>query len=89
MAIPNITIVVCGSWIWLEGDTKPVKEQIKTVDTGATMKRGFSHKKKQWYFSPEGYRKWGNRELSFEEIKNRYGYNAKESEKRKQVAQRN
>ena len=89
MTIPNITIVVCGSWIWLEGDTKPVKEQIKVVDTGETMKRGFSPKKKQWYFSPIGYRKRGNQELSFEEIKDRYGYKAKESEKRKQVTKSN
>ena len=87
MTIPNITIEICGSWIWLAGDTKPVKEQIKAVDTGETMKRGFSPKKKKWYFSPVGYRKRGGKEFSFEEIQKKYGYEKKESEGRKQVAQ--
>lgn len=88
MTIPNITIEICGSWIWLAGDTKPVKEQIKAVDTGETMKRGFSPKKKKWYFSPVGYRKRGGKEMSFEEIQKKYGYEKKESEGRKQVAKR-
>jgi len=85
MQIPNITIEICGSWIWLAGDTKPVKELIKAVDTGETMKRGFSSKKKKWYFSPVGYRKWSKRELSFDEIKDRYGYKAEGSKGRTQV----
>jgi len=85
MKIPNITIEICGSWIWLAGDTKPVKELIKAVDTGDTMKRGFSPKKKKWYFSPVGYRKWSKRELSFEEIKDRYGYKKEASKGTKQV----
>jgi len=85
MKIPNITIEVCGSWIWLAGDTKPVKELIKAVDTGEKMKRGFSRKKKKWHFSPKGYRKWGKRELSFEEIKNRYGYRPAASKGKLQV----
>ena len=86
MTIPNITIEVCGSWIWLEGDTKPVKEQIKAIDTGDSMKRGFSPKKKKWYFSPAGYRKRGKGEMSFDEIKDKYGYKTQASKQTQQIA---
>ena len=71
--IPGIQIIVCGSWIWLSGDTKPVKEQIKAIECGERMKRGFSPKKGQWYFSPKGYRKTSRRVLSFGEITSIYG----------------
>ena len=86
MIIPNIVIEVCGSWIWLAGDTKPVKEQIKAVDIGETMKRGFSKKKQKWYFSPTGYRKRGKKELSFEQIKDHYGYKKQDSQQIKKIA---
>ena len=73
MQIENIFITVCGSWIWLEGDTKPVKDKIKAVDCGDSMKRGFSGNKSQWYFSPKGYRKKSNKSHSFDDIKNYFG----------------
>jgi len=71
--IPGIEIVVCGSFIWLEGNTKPVKEQIKAIDTGEEMKRGFSPKKGQWYFSPRKYRRRSKKTHSYEEIKGMFG----------------
>ena len=86
MMIPNIEIEICGSWIWLSGDTKPVKEQIKEVDIGESMKRGFSPKKKKWYFSPTGYRKRGGKEMSFEKIKEKYGYKKQASKRTQQIA---
>ncbi|PHS04989.1 MAG: hypothetical protein COA88_12960 [Kordia sp.] len=73
LKISNIIISVSGSWIWLEGDTKPVKEEIKKIPTGQTMRRGFSKEKLQWYFSPIGYRKKSKRTLSAAEIKALYG----------------
>jgi len=73
MSIEGIEITVCGSWIWLEGDTKPVKDKIKAVDCGETMKRGFSGNKSQWYFSPKGYKKRSGKKHSFDEIKSYFG----------------
>lgn len=72
--IPGIIVAICGSWIWLQGDTKPVKEQIKAIDCGDFMKRGFSRNKLQWYFSPVGYRKSSNKKMSFGQIASLYGY---------------
>jgi len=73
MNIEGIEITVCGSWIWLEGDTKPVKDKIKAVDCGEFMKRGFSGNKGQWYFSPKGYRKRSGKQHSFDDIKGYFG----------------
>ena len=85
MQIPDITIEICGSWIWLAGNTKPVKEQIKAVDTGEGMRRGWSKNKQKWYFSPKGYKKRNGKVLDFEEIQNLYGYEAKATEGRKAI----
>jgi len=43
-SIPGIKIELCGLWLWVTGDTRPVKAQLKEA--------GFkwAHKKKQWYF---------------------------------------
>ena len=71
--IENITVTVCGSWIWISGSTKEQKDKIKTVETGETMKRGWSPKKLQWYFSPSGYRKRSKKVLSFDRIRELYG----------------
>ena len=73
MKIKGLVIAVCGSWIWLES-TKEMKDAIKEVDTGETYKRGWSRQKKQWYFSPKGYRSYGKRgEWSYDKIKETWG----------------
>lgn len=71
--IGGISIEICGSWIWLSGNTKPVKEEIKAVDTGETMRRGWSKNKDMWYFSPKGYRKRSGKQMEYEEIKTMFG----------------
>ena len=47
----GIEIEVCGSWVWVSGDTKPHKERLKAL--------GFCwHSKKHcWYKSSNGYRR--------------------------------
>lgn len=61
----NITIEVVGSWIWLSGDTKAIKEHLKEL--------GFkwASKKKLWYY---GEMKGRNpKQKSMEDIKSKYG----------------
>jgi hypothetical protein len=87
MKIRGIIITICGSWIWISGNTKPVKDQIKDIKTEDTgYKSGFSKNKKQWYFSPVGYRKFSKKSLSFAEIKNLYGAEELEGEKQREIA---
>ena len=61
----NITIV--GNWIWISGDTKPLKATFKEL--------GFhwAHEKKMWYWHSDTFRKKSNKKLSFDTICNYYG----------------
>ena len=62
----NITIELVGSWIWLSGDTKEIKDKLKD-DLGFK----WASKKKMWFY---GEMKGRNpKEKSMEEIKGKYG----------------
>jgi len=65
--IPNIIIEICGSWVWITGETKAVKEIIKQA--------GFSWagKKKAWYWKPSDYIKSGKSNWSMDRIRTAYG----------------
>lgn len=41
----GIVIEICGSWIWLSGNTYPVKDELKML--GCRWSKG----KKKWYFT--------------------------------------
>ena len=74
LAIPGLDIEVVGSFIWIGGDTKPVKEQIKAVDVGEAMNRPrWSRGKSKWYLSPVGYRKTSRKKMSYDAIRGLYG----------------
>lgn len=61
----NIIIEVVGSWIWVSGDTKHIKETLKELSFK------WANKKKLWYY---GEMKGKNpKQKSMEEIKNKYG----------------
>ena len=58
---------LCGTWLWLSGETWRYKKELKEY--------GFkwASKKKQWYWSPGGFRKHGKKVLSMNEIRSKYG----------------
>lgn len=63
--IPKIRIEVCGLWVWVDGDTKPVKEELKA------LKLHWAHKKEKWYFA--GVPSSAHRPVSMDSIRSRYG----------------
>jgi len=72
----NIVIELVGSWIWLSGNTKEIKDKLKEL--------GFkwASKKKMWYYGEMKGKSHG--EKSLDEIKGKYGskvYKKKENEK--------
>lgn len=74
MQLPNIIIELCGSWIWITGETKPVKEELKTL----AFK--WSSNKAAWYYHKEPYRKRSGKAVSLDRIREMYGskrYNGK------------
>lgn len=65
--IPGIVVELCGSWLWVSGETYAAKDILKAA--------GFkwAGKKKSWYYHRDPYRKRGKRELSMDDIRNMYG----------------
>jgi hypothetical protein len=60
----NITIELIGSWIWLSGDTKQIKEELKALNFK------WASQKKMWYY---GEMKSKNpNPKSIDEIKSKY-----------------
>uniref|UniRef100_UPI004048637D hypothetical protein n=2 Tax=Aliarcobacter sp. TaxID=2321116 RepID=UPI004048637D len=74
----NITIELVGSWVWVSGDTKEIKEKLKEL--------GFkwASKKKMWYY---GEMKSKNpTPKSMEEIKSKYGSETVKTKEREKIA---
>jgi curved DNA-binding protein CbpA len=78
--IEGITIEICGTWLWVTGNTKPHKELFKE------LKFRWSNKKSAWYYHKDGYRKKSRRSLTLEEIRNLYGSARVEAERENQLA---
>lgn len=64
--LPEITIELVGNWIWVTGNTFPVKDTLK----GAGF--FFASKKCAWYFRTEEFKTKGGRK-SLDEIRTKYG----------------
>ena len=74
----NITIELVGSWVWVSGDTKEIKEKLKEI--------GFkwASKKMMWFY---GEMKGRNpQEKSMEEIKSKYGSETLKTKDKKEIA---
>lgn len=64
----NIEIEIIGSWIWLNGNTYPIKEQLKELNFK------WSNGKKKWYFTEQQFNKKRYKQKSYETLKSIYGY---------------
>lgn len=74
----NIVIEVVGSWIWLSGDTKSIKDNLKELNFK------WASKKKMWYY---GEMKGRNpKEKSLEEIKHKYGCETVRTKEKEKIA---
>ena len=62
----GITVEKIGKWIWVSGNTKPLKNELKENDFR------WARKKERWYFHEGTYRRYGDREYTMEEIKHKY-----------------
>ena len=61
----NITIEVVGSWIWLSGETRIIKDRLKELNFK------WASKKKMWYYGEMKGR--NHKQKSMDEIKSKYG----------------
>ena len=65
--ITGITVRLVGAWLWVDGDTKPVKEALKEL--------GFHYacKKQKWYYNLEKGRFHYRKQIPWHEITGKYG----------------
>jgi curved DNA-binding protein CbpA len=63
----DVTIEIIGTWIWVRGNTYPIKAILSEL--------GFSwgNKKKAWYWYEGEYKKRSKKEFTLDEIKNMHG----------------
>lgn len=64
--LPGIIIELCGSWLWITGETRAVKDELKEI--------GFrwSKNKTAWYYHRGEYHK-SKGEMSLDDIRIKYG----------------
>ncbi len=65
--LEGISIEVCGVWVWVSGDTKPVKDQLKQAHYQ------WSPKKAMWYFAGKPASPWAKGDWTIDDIRNEYG----------------
>ncbi len=64
----NVEIELCGSWLWISGNTMQYKADLKKAGCR------WSNNKKMWYWRHEENfcKKYKNKTLDMEQIRNRY-----------------
>lgn len=67
MFIDDLNVELCGSWIWVSGNTKEYKDLLKELSFK------YSANKQMWYYQRDGKRKWHKKAWSIDEIRNTYG----------------
>lgn len=75
----GLTIEVCGSWVWVGGNTKEHRENLKNA--------GFfwSPKKLLWYFRPETHKSHNHKTWDMNKIRATYGHTTINSNEQKQL----
>lgn len=68
----GVTIEICGSFIWLGGNTFEHKDEIKAL-AAYGVKVGWANKKKMWFLAPSDWKKKSHKELTMGNIRNTYG----------------
>lgn len=63
----GLNIEVCGSWVWVSGDTKPHKDILKSS--------GFkwAPKKEMWHFRPSDYKSFNRGTWEMDKIREKHG----------------
>lgn len=85
--LPGCEIWLIGKWVWVMGDTKPVKDLLGKNGAGLT----FHSKRKCWYWKPTIGKHYYNKRASLSDLANTYGAKkfatqAKEQENRQRAS---
>jgi len=67
LGIEGIEIELCGTWLWLTGNTREVRDVLKRNDFK------WARKKSAWYFHTGAYSKRGKKRFTLDEIRVMHG----------------
>lgn len=65
--LDGIEIEICGTWIWISGNTYENREILKE------LRFKYSKNKNAWYYHEEGYRKHSKKSFTMDEIRDLWG----------------
>lgn len=65
--LSGIKIEICGTWIWITGNTYSHKKVLKE------LRFRFSRSKTAWYYHTEDYKKTSNKTFTLDQIRELYG----------------
>lgn len=66
VTMAGIEIEICGSWLWVGGNTREHKDALKA------MGMRWASKKMRWYKAPKDWKRKNHRELSMDEIRSKF-----------------
>lgn len=67
ITLEEIQIELCGSWLWITGNTLLHKDVLKE------LRFRWSQSKRAWYYHSDGYRKHTGRSYTLDEIRDLHG----------------
>lgn len=67
MAFEQISIEIIGTWVWIGGNTYPIKDVLKSLNFK------FAPVKKMWYLNTTGEKIKSKGDKTIEQIRNKYG----------------
>lgn len=65
--LDGLVYEVIGNWLWISGETKKHREVLHGIGCK------WASKKKQWFYRPDEHKSFNRKELTLEEIRERYG----------------
>lgn len=67
LGLSGLVIEICGSWVWVTGETRRHKDALKDA------RFQWASKKKAWYFRPEEFRSRSQGKTTLKDIREKYG----------------
>lgn len=78
--LDGIEVEICGSWVWVSGNTKEYREILKQLNFK------WAYKKQAWYYHTEPFRKRSKRKLTLDEIRDMFGSQKYQNQKEEQLS---
>ncbi|WP_214226663.1 J domain-containing protein [Pedobacter sp. B4-66] len=78
--LPSIKIEAIGLWIWVTGETFPVRSELKAAGLF------FASKKEAWYYRSEMYKVTRGGKKTLDQLRHKYGSETIYTNSRKQIA---